>query len=375
MEDTEEFEIEEWQIWHGFAGNQNWAIPGLVAESNESARADQGNHIKANEFMDFDEVLNEKIDLLVQFIQLSQFTCAYTGAGLSRASGIPDYASKSDNSVVQAPKLKSNLDAEPTYAHCVLTALERAGLLHHLVQQNHDGLPQKSGFPQEKINEIHGAWYDPSNPVVQFSESLRSDLFNWMLEAEQRVDLCLCLGTSLSGMNADRMAKSPAKRSRKKLPDALGTVVINLQQTPLDSYALIRIWAKLDDVFRLLAQKLNLGEIKKIPLPLHPGDVYEVPYNGEGYLDQSVRMVWDLRIGANVMIAVKEAKNYGALGTVAKKRAEHYSIFLEETKKNGSKETVMRLFGYWWVDAALNGTVLCLPLVNVGAQITPYVAK
>jgi hypothetical protein len=46
-------------------------------------------------------------------------------------------------------------------------------------------LPQKSGFPQEKINEIHGAWYDPSNPVVQFSGSLRGDLFNWMIDMEK----------------------------------------------------------------------------------------------------------------------------------------------------------------------------------------------
>ena len=46
-------------------------------------------------------------------------------------------------------------------------------------------LPQKSGFPQEKMNEIHGAWYDPSNPVVQFSGSLRGDLFQWMADAEK----------------------------------------------------------------------------------------------------------------------------------------------------------------------------------------------
>jgi len=123
--------------------------------------------------------------------------------------------------------------------------------------------------------------------------------------------------------------------------------------------------------FKLLAQKLELGEIKKIPLPIHAGDIYEVPYNAEGYLDHSVRMVWDLRIGSHVMIAVKEAKNYGALGTIAKKRAEHYSLLLEETKKNGSKESVLRLFGYWWVDNALNGTVLCLPIVNVGAVVKP----
>jgi len=368
--EEDEFQIEEWQVWHGFAGNEQWAIPGLVAESNQSARADQGNLIKANEFMDFPEVLNEKIDLLVQFIKLSQFTCAYTGAGLSKSSGIPDYASKAENSVVQAPKLKSNLDAEPTFAHCVLTAMERAGLLHHYVQQNHDGLPQKSGYPQEKINEIHGAWFDPSNPVVQFSEGLRSDLFDWMLEAEQRVDLCLCLGTSLSGMNADRMAKTPAKKSRKPLPQALGTVVVNLQQTPLDAFALIRIWAKLDDVFKLLAQKLELGEIKKFPVSIHPGDVYEIPYNAEGCLDPTVKMIWDLRVGAKVMICLKEAKNYGALGQVGSKRGEHYSLFLEESHKK-MKETVLRLLGVWWVDCALRGSVLCLPIVNVDAKVTP----
>jgi len=369
MEDTA-FDIEEWQVWHGLAGNETWAIPGLVAESTKSAREDQGNHIKANEFMDFEEVLNEKVDILVQFIKLSQFTCAYTGAGLSKSSGIPDYATKAENSVVQAPKLKSNLDAEPTYAHCVLTAMERAGLLHMFVQQNHDGLPQKSGYPQEKINEIHGAWYDPSNPVVQFSESLRTDLFDWMLEAEQRVDLCLCLGTSLSGMNADRMAKTPALKSRKPIPEALGTVVINLQQTPLDTYALLRIWAKLDDVFRLIAKKLEIGEVKPFPLTIHPGDVYEIPYNEQGYLDTSVRMILDLKIGARVIICVQEAKNYLAMGTVGNKREGHYSIFLEETKKN-IKQTVLRLFGVWWVDAAIRGSILRIPLVNVDAKVVP----
>ena len=32
--------------------------------------------------------------------------------------------------------------------HRVLAALQKAGLLHGWIQQNHDGLPQKAGFPQ-----------------------------------------------------------------------------------------------------------------------------------------------------------------------------------------------------------------------------------
>lgn len=214
--------------------------------------------------------------LVAQLMQISQFTCAYTGAGLSKASGIPDYATKEESSIVQAPKLKSNLDAEPTYAHCAIAAMEKANLIHHYVQQNHDGLPQKAGFPQHKINEIHGAWFDPSNPVVQFSESLRTDLFDWLLEAEQRTDLCLCLGTSLSGMNADRIANTCAKKSRKD--QAIGTVVINLQQTPLDTNAVVRIWCKLDDAFKLLVNYLEIKtEIKKFPVNVPSGYVITNP--------------------------------------------------------------------------------------------------
>jgi hypothetical protein len=36
--------------------------------------------------------------------------------------------------------------------------MHRTGLLHHWLQQNHDRLAQKAGFPQAALNEIHGAW-------------------------------------------------------------------------------------------------------------------------------------------------------------------------------------------------------------------------
>ena len=32
------------------------------------------------------------------------------------------------------------------------------------------------------MNEIHGSWYDPSNPVVMMSGQLREDLFAQLLE-------------------------------------------------------------------------------------------------------------------------------------------------------------------------------------------------
>jgi hypothetical protein len=81
-------------------------------------------------------------------------------------------------------------------------------------------------------------------------------------------------------------------------------------------------------------------------------------------------MVWDLSIGAQIMIPIKEAKNYGAVGQISKKRGVHYSVLLEETHR-GKKETVSRLLGVWWVDAAIRGSVLCLPVVNINAVTKP----
>ena len=342
---------------HGRKGNAQWANPRLVAKSDKPNRADQGNNIIANEYLDEPDVLEQKVNLLAEFIKNSKYCVAYTGAGLSRAAGIGDYASKASNSIANnVPKLKSNLDAQPTYSHRAIVALERAGYIANYVQQNHDGLPQKAGFPQEKINEIHGAWYDPSNPVVQFSGSLRTDLFNWMLEAEEKADLCLCLGTSLSGMNADRMASTPAKRMIRG-EKVFGTVIINLQQTRLDDKTSIRIWAKLDDVFSMLAQKLNLDMT-----PINPSvdprmkDKFAVPYDKDGNLDHSKRMIWDLSTGSQITVRNPQASNFNLSGKVSGKDSEgNYLVIV-------GKST--RVLGRWWIHTAIKGAFHVLPFVN-----------
>jgi len=59
----------------------------------------------------------------------------------------------------------------------------------------------------------------------------------------------------MSGMNADRMAYTPADKAIDG--KAIGTVIVNLQKTPMDEVSTLRIWAKLDDAFRLLVE--NLG--------------------------------------------------------------------------------------------------------------------
>jgi len=132
------------------------------------------------------------------------------------------------------------------------------------------------------MNEIHGAWFDPSNPVVPFSGSLRSDLFQEMLQAEKQTDLCLCLGTSLAGMNADRMAKTPAEKSLKNPKETLGTVIINLQETNLDHQSAVRVWAKLDDAMDLLARELQLT-LSWEPFPPLLHDQFVLGYDNTGF--------------------------------------------------------------------------------------------
>ena len=45
------------------------------------------------------------------------------------------------------------------------------------------------------------------------SGQLRSDLFADLLAWEDRADLCLAVGTSLSGMNADRLVERTGTRA------------------------------------------------------------------------------------------------------------------------------------------------------------------
>jgi NAD-dependent SIR2 family protein deacetylase len=85
--------------------------------------------------------------------------------------------------------------------------MEKKGYVQHWLQQNHDGLAQKSGYPMKKLNEIHGSWFDKKNPVVMMDDSLKPKNFEMLKEWEEKVDVCLALGTSLCGMRSDGIAQ------------------------------------------------------------------------------------------------------------------------------------------------------------------------
>lgn len=328
--------------------------------------------LTATEFEDQEAVMDAKCAHLAQLLRLSKKTVVYSGAGISVAAGIGQAARGAADG-------GKSTDAEPTYTHFALGRLSKMGLLHGWVQQNHDGLPQKAGFPQENINEIHGSWYDPSNPVVLYSGTLKSEQYPWMREEAETADLVLVLGTSLGGLNADQVATKTAKRSREG--KSLGAVIINLQQTEQDGKATLRMFAKTDDVFKRVLGKLGAT----MPWP-HDRILFSredralVPYDNQGRRCKGGKKTWlDLSPGAKIRLTEghniqgagqpdylhigREDLGYHAEGYVLR-RVDSIQGYLLEI------DGVQMLLGVWWLEASKRGGPLTLPVVNVPGILT-----
>mmetsp|Transcript_53842 Transcript_53842/g.149752 ORF Transcript_53842/g.149752 Transcript_53842/m.149752 type:complete len:607 (-) Transcript_53842:146-1966(-) len=336
--------------------------------------------LTATEFCDDASVSRAKIKQLAALMRVSRKTVLYTGAGISAA--VVGQAARSGQNTVGFKA--SPLLARPTPTHFALGFLGLQGLIHSWVQQNHDGLPQKAGFPQERINEIHGSWFDPSNPVVRYDGRLPPRAYPWMHKDALMADLVLVLGTSLGGLTADQMATEAAKRSCKTgQHSALGTVCINLQQTAEDGKMTLRFFGKSDDILKELLLELGFSSVPT-QAPSWPSVSHAlVPYDGDGrrLLAGERRRMWlDLRDHAKVRITpghnIQGAKqpvymHIGASkpvvfsgktvdpapgnGTVLRRELDHFLLNIEGRNME---------LGVWWLVSAMNGGVEVLPAVN-----------
>jgi NAD-dependent SIR2 family protein deacetylase len=211
--------------------------PRLISASDAPAREGYDRTMIGHEYIDEPETLLEKVKMLAQLLRVSNACVAYTGAGISTGAGIGDYASRAnaDSITHNLTKKKAKIgykEVLPGRSHRVLVALHRAGMLHEWVQQNHDGLPQKAGLPQHCINELHGAWFDPSNPVVTMSGTLREDLSKRFQQWKKKADLVLALGTSLAAVGADSIVDAAVRKQGNMKGN--GAVIISLQRTYYD---------------------------------------------------------------------------------------------------------------------------------------------
>ncbi len=210
---------------------------------------------------------------------------AFTGAGFSTPSGIPDFRSQSTglwtrfdpmqvaslSAFRQRPEAFFNWlrplvsaisAAQPNPAHHALAALEQRGLLRAVITQNIDGLHQKAG--SQNVIEVHGSLHQwdcpscraaftaddalgdflPDGPpprcphcggrlkpgIVLYEEMLPQKAWQAAESACRRADLVLIAGTSLEVAPASYLP-SYALENRARL------ILFNLSPTPLDSQA------------------------------------------------------------------------------------------------------------------------------------------
>eukprot|EP00442_Polarella_glacialis_P048205 CAMPEP_0115052976 /NCGR_PEP_ID=MMETSP0227-20121206/3243_1 /TAXON_ID=89957 /ORGANISM="Polarella glacialis, Strain CCMP 1383" /LENGTH=360 /DNA_ID=CAMNT_0002437211 /DNA_START=169 /DNA_END=1251 /DNA_ORIENTATION=+ len=338
----------------------------------------------ASEYLDDEPVLRAKVKVLAQLVRQAKDCVIYSGAGLSTGAGIGDYASQSPATISGTGPSSgptSPLCAQPTLAHRVLVSLQKAGHMFRWINQNHDGLPQKAGLRQEIINEIHGAWHAPDNPVIAMSGELRGDLFADLMHCEAHADLCLAVGTSLCGMNADQVVTGPASRAKAREAGAFGSVIISLQRTVLDEEASLRIFGRCDDVFELLAQELELVVTTLLPAgeyfvpralqgrPEQDFVFHELPYDLAGQHCNDGQVIdWDLRDDTELVIP--RGVHAGAKGVIDGRDREGNlrCRFVLKPKVGKLRAPVMLLLGRWWIQAAVDGKVCTLPVVNVPAE-------
>ena len=88
--------------------------------------------------------------------------------------------------------------------------------------------------------------------IVNFGEQLPERDIDLGFEHSQFADLHVCFGTSLRVSPANQMPETTTKKPEGKL------VIINLQPTPLDDLATVRIWGLCDVVVDSLMKKLNI---------------------------------------------------------------------------------------------------------------------
>ncbi|TCO35274.1 NAD-dependent deacetylase [Kribbella steppae] len=211
-----------------------------------------------------------------------------TGAGISTASGIPDFRGPQglwtknpaaaamfdiDEYVasravrVEAWKFRLTAPAwtaEPNPGHLALVDLERQGRLTGLITQNVDGLHQKAGSSPAIVHELHGTvWYvdclectrripmadvltrleagdeDPAcvvcggilkSATVSFGQSLDQRVLDAAVAATEAADVFLAVGTSLQVYPAAGLCDI-ALAAGKPL------VILNAEPTPYDEQA------------------------------------------------------------------------------------------------------------------------------------------
>ncbi|KAH8651559.1 NAD-dependent deacetylase sirtuin-7 [Tricladium varicosporioides] len=261
--------------------------------------ADTAPKIAEEEKFEDPKIVDQKAESLANQILKSKHFIAFTGAGISTSTGIPDFRGPEGAWTLLAQgrqrkgKVVSTLQAIPSPAHMALVELQNKGYLKYLVSQNCDGLHRRSGILPERISELHRnsnreyckdcgkeyirdfravSTYEKSHhdhrtgrrctrlncsgplldTIINFGEQLPAAAFSSAFDHAKNSDLCLVLGSSLTVTPANEIPEVVGKKKGANL------VICNLQSTPLDERAKLRVHAKCDDLMVRVMEKLGL---------------------------------------------------------------------------------------------------------------------
>ena len=231
------------------------------------------------------------IETVARWIVGCEHLLAFTGAGISTDSGIPDFRGPQGawtrrDAGLPAPRWRVPPGrVEPNASHLSLLELQRLGKLKFLVTQNTDDLHRRSGIRPGLLAELHGngrlvrclgcdrlherreAGWDarrwgpgyrtqgplPGQPacaacggrlvssVVNFGDALPRKEFALAEEHARRCDLMLVLGSSL-------VVEPAASLVGLALGGGARVVVANRGETPYDEVATLRSWAGIGEV-------------------------------------------------------------------------------------------------------------------------------
>ena len=106
---------------------------------------------EVKEHYDPPEVLSQKVKMLAQLIRDHPRLVVWTGAGISTATGIPDFRGPNGKWTLRAqkkqrdPSIKvvNSLQALPSKAHMALVELAHRRVLYKLISSNCDGLHRR----------------------------------------------------------------------------------------------------------------------------------------------------------------------------------------------------------------------------------------
>lgn len=250
------------------------------------------------EVFDPQEELERKVQELAELVKNSSYTVFHTGAGISTASGIPDFRGPTGVWTMEEKGLHPKFDttfenARPSKTHMALLQLEKVGILKFLVSQNVDGLHVRSGFPRDRLSELHGNMFveecmkcgkqyvrdtvvgtmglKPTGRLCDVPKSrglracrgkLRDTILDWedslpdqdlalAEDASRKADLAVTLGTSLQIQPSGNLPVMTKKKGGK-------LVIVNLQATKHDKHADLRIHGYVDDIMTRLLKHLQL---------------------------------------------------------------------------------------------------------------------